>query len=297
MIGNPDAIMRRRRQQLRANGYMPLPLFGKAPPLKEWQKLTVISHDMITLWSKVWPDASNTGCLTRYMPALDLDILNEEAARAIEDLVRERFEERGWFLVRIGKPPKRAIVFRTITPFRKITVPLIAPNGGSDEKIELLCDGQQLVVDGIHPDTGQPYRWFAGEPWRIRRDELPYISEAEAQKLIDDAATLLSNAFGYTRTAAAPKSNGIVPGDGGEAVWKFHLDNIRHGRGLHDSITQLAAALIRSGMQSGAAVHLLAALLELSEASHDERWEARYRYVPRAVDSAVQKYRTLSPQR
>jgi hypothetical protein len=278
-----------RRHQLRANGYMPLPLFGKAPPLKEWQKLTVISRDMITLWGKVWPDAVNTGCLTRLMPALDIDILNEEAARAIEELTRERFEERGWFLVRIGQPPKRAIIFRTIAPFRKITANLTARNGG-EEKLEFLCDGQQLVVDGIHPDTRQRYRWHGGEPWRIRRDELPYISEAEAQKLINDAATLLNTAFGYTRTLAAPKSNGISPGNGGEALWKFHLDNIRAGRGLHDSITQLAAALIKSGMQRGAAVHLLAALLELSEASHDERWDARYRYIPRAIDSAIQKY-------
>ena len=167
---------------------------------------------------------------------------------------------------------------------------MTAPNS-SEEKLEFLCDGQQLVVDGIHPETKQCYRWHGGEPWRIPRDELPYISEAEAQKLIDDAATLLTTAHGYTRPVAAPKSNGARPGGDGEAVWKFHLDNIRAGRGLHDSITQFAAALIKSGMQSGAAVHLLAALLELSEASHHERWEARYRYVPRAVDSAVQKYR------
>jgi Bifunctional DNA primase/polymerase, N-terminal len=86
-----------RRQQLRANGYMPLPLFGKAPPLKDWQKLTLISRDMITLWSKVWPDAINTGVLTRYMPALDIDILNEEAARAIEELTREKYRKGDGF--------------------------------------------------------------------------------------------------------------------------------------------------------------------------------------------------------
>jgi hypothetical protein len=96
---------------------------------------------------------------------------------------------------------------------------------------------------------------------------------------------------GYTHTAAAPKSNGIASGNGGEALWKFHLDNIRHGRALHDSVRELAAMLVKTGMQSGAAVHLLAALLELSETSHDARWEARYREVPRAVDSAVEKYR------
>ena len=190
-----DAIMHR-RLQLRAHGYMPLPLFGKVPPLKEWQKLTVISRDMITLWEKVWPDAINTGCLTRTMPALDIDVRNEEAA----------------------------------------------------------------------------------------------VCEEEAQALINDAATLLTTAHGYTRTVAAPKSNGIRPG-GGEALWKFHFDNICAGRDLHHSINRLAAALIRSGMDKGAAVHLLAALLELSEASHDERWEARYRDMPRAVDTAVKKYR------
>jgi Bifunctional DNA primase/polymerase, N-terminal len=244
-----------RRQQLRANGYMPLPLFGKVPPLKEWQKLTVISRGMIALWEKVWPDAINTGCLTRAMPALDIDIRNEEAARAIEDLTRERFEERGWLLVRIGQPPKRAIIFRTNTPFRKLTVNLTASNG-SAEKLEFLCDGQQVVVDGEHPDTRPPYRWFGGVPWDIAHAELPYLHEHEARALIDDAATLLTTAFGYTRTAAAPKSNGIRPGDGGEALWKYHLDNIRAGRALHDSFRDLAAMLIGSGMEKGALPHI-----------------------------------------
>ena len=41
-------------------------------------------------------------------------------SRAIEELVRERYEERGYVPVRIGKPPKRAIPFRTDEPFTKI---------------------------------------------------------------------------------------------------------------------------------------------------------------------------------
>jgi hypothetical protein len=284
-----DAIMHR-RHKLRTNGYMPLALHGKIPPMKAWQTLTVISADMITLWGKVWPDAVNTGVLTRYTPALDIDIRNEEAARAIEDLAREKYEERGWFLVRIGQPPKRAIIFRTNTPFRKITAPLIAPNGSNDEKIELLGDGQQVVVDGIHPETKQPYRWFGGEPWRYRRDELPYISEDEARALIDDAATLLSTAFGYTRTAAAPKSNGIRPGGGGEARLCMLLDNIRGSRDLHASFRDLAAWLAASGMESGHAKRWLAALGAQIE-PYDQRVESRLRDIPRAIDSAYAKYR------
>jgi Bifunctional DNA primase/polymerase, N-terminal len=292
MTAPVDAVLQR-RLQLRARGYLPIPLFGKVPPLKAWQDYSVISRDMIELWEKVWPNADNTGCLTRYMPALDIDILNEEAARAVEDLAREKFEERGWFLVRIGQAPKRAIIFRTDLPFGKQLINLTAPIG-REEKLEFLCAGQQLVVDGIHPDTKQSYRWFGGEPWHIQHNELPYIHPREVFSFIDNATSLLTNhAFGYTRAAAVPKSSyhhGKTT-NGGEAAWKYHLDNVLHGRALHDSITQLAAALIRSGMDKGAAIHLLAALLELSETSHDARWEARYREVPRAVDSAVEKYR------
>ena len=80
------------------------------------------------------------------MPTLDLDILNEEAARACEDHVREQYEEKGPILVRIGKPPKRAIPFRTIEPFAKFVVNLTAPNG-SEEKIEFL--GRRRAGRGV----------------------------------------------------------------------------------------------------------------------------------------------------
>lgn len=178
------------RLALCAHGYIPLPLYGKQPPvygknnskrgLGDWQLLNGVTHEQIEMWGKTWPDAINTGILTRSTPALDLDILNEEAARAAEDLVREHCEEHGPILVRIGRPPKRALMFRTDEPFAKITVNF---DDGKGEKIEFLCDGQQLVVDGIHPDTKEPYRWFGGEPGQIARGELPHIRGAEAQEL------------------------------------------------------------------------------------------------------------------
>ena len=80
-------------------GYSPIPLYGKEPPvygknnprkgLAGWQKLGDISYEQIELWAKTWPDAVNTGVLTQLVPALDLDILNEEAAVAAEENVRE----------------------------------------------------------------------------------------------------------------------------------------------------------------------------------------------------------------
>src|SRR5262249_14252340 len=105
------------------NGHTCLPLYGKEPPqygknnarrgLAGWQLVSNVTSSQIHMWARVWPDATNTGILTAPTPALDLDLLNELAAIDAEELVRERFGEHGRVLVRIGKPPKRAIPFRT----------------------------------------------------------------------------------------------------------------------------------------------------------------------------------------
>jgi len=108
------------RLQLWANGYAPLPIEGKRPPLKDWQKKTTTNAQEIELWENTYPQATNTGILTQLTPTLDIDITNPEAAEAVEALARERFEERGFMLVRIGQAPKRAILLRTNTPLKKL---------------------------------------------------------------------------------------------------------------------------------------------------------------------------------
>jgi hypothetical protein len=154
------------RLQLLRLGYLPLPLYGKEPPiygknnarkgLSDWPNLRATS-DQVLMWDKQWPDARNSGVITAPVPAFDADITHPEAAQAVEDLVRERYEEAGRLLVRFGKAPKRAIPFRTDEPFEKLTVYLKAPDGSS-QKLEFLCKGQLVVVDGIHPDTDKPWR-------------------------------------------------------------------------------------------------------------------------------------------
>jgi hypothetical protein len=290
-----------RRQQLRDAGYCPLPLFGKVPPTKSktnarkglggWQNLEQVTDEQIAMWAKTWPEARNTGVLTRLTPTLDLDILNEEAARAIEDFVRERYEECGHILVRIGKPPKRAILFRTIEPFAKIVANIVAANA-SAEKIEFLGTGQQVAVFGIHPDTKRPYAWHGGQPGPIVHDDLPYIREEEARQLVDDIVTLLVKDFGYTRAAERPrkprKGNGPTQDTdaAGAADWQYLLDNIREGRALHDSLRDLAAKMVTAGMRPGAVVNQLRALLEGSSAARDDRWRDRYNEIPGLVESA-----------
>ena len=196
------------RRQLLEGGYCPLPLNGKIPVLKAWQKRQETTLDEIALWSRTHSAAENTGILTRLTPAFDIDIRDPDAAAAVENLVCERFEERGRFLVRFGARPKRAILFRTSTPFAKIAVDFVVAAGAPGEKLEFLCDGQQVAVDGLHPDTGRPYEWFGGSPLKVKHDDLPSIAADEAQAVLDDAEDVLAEKFGYRRSPGRPPGNG-----------------------------------------------------------------------------------------
>ena len=97
------------RELLRQRGFSPIPVNGKRPAFDQWQEKTETNTQEIELWEHLFPYAPNTGILTRKTPAIDVDITNPEAAEAVEALARDRFEERGYFLVRIGLPPKKAL--------------------------------------------------------------------------------------------------------------------------------------------------------------------------------------------
>jgi hypothetical protein len=191
------------------HGYTPIPVVGKKPPLEKWQKITGVSRATLEAWDHDWPNASNTGVLTRLVPTLDLDLLSEPAANAAEKLVRERFQSRGRVLVRVGCAPKRAIPFRTTQPFKKLITLFDVPAG---EKIEFLGDGQQFVAHGVHPDTQQDYTWTGGDPSTVAYGDLPEISAAEAQQLQDDITALLVRDFGYVvGVNRSTRANGATP--------------------------------------------------------------------------------------
>jgi hypothetical protein len=284
------------RCNLKASGFPPLPINGKRPPMKDWSALLEASEDVIKTWERAYPYAASTGILTALNPALDVDILNPEACEAVEQLIRARYEEAGRILVRFGARPKFAVLFRTDQPFAKITVNLIAPNGASDEqKLEFLASGQQIVAFGRHVKTGEPYAWFGGEPGTVKREDLPYVDQAQAQQLINDAADLLCADFGYQRAAERPrKSNGATSG---AEDWAVLAENIRKGHALHDSLRDLAAKLVTSGMDVGAAINFLRGMMDKSEVDHDDRWKERRDDIPRLVESAAEKPTAESPPR
>jgi hypothetical protein len=272
------------RLDLHRGGFIPLPLFGKKPAFDDWQKQTQVTEHEIAYWSRACPAAENTGVLTKFTPVLDIDIFSDaEAAEAVAALARERFEEHGDILIRAGNWPKRAIPFRTDAPFAKISVTLTSP-GGKTERLEFLCDGQQAVVHGIHPDTHRPYDWNGAAPGKIARQDLPYIHEYEAQALIDDAAELLCRDFGYQRKEK-PKPKDRNGQGNGTADWSEYLANLED----HGKLAGFAMALLRGGLTDGAAVNLLRTHVEALTNIDADRKARRLKEIPGMVESAREK--------
>jgi hypothetical protein len=232
------------RLALKAHGHSPIPLSGKRPLIDAWPTKLDATDDEIAHWS-----GNNTGILCERTSAFDIDILHEDAVAAVEDLAREWLDDRGTVLVRFGQAPKCAIPFRPSTPFSKFVIHLTDPRTKARHKIEVLGEGQQFVVAGTHPDTHQPYRWHGNyTPWTVHRDDLPELTEANAQDFVEACAELLAHEFGFVRelgNGAAAEAAPDAPLDIAEALAEMRLGG--GAKGIHHTQVRAAASLLRSG--------------------------------------------------
>jgi hypothetical protein len=212
-VGRATAETLIARAKLLDKGFLPIPLFGAEPPvygsrskryhaLTGWQNIEQVSFGELAMWAHTWPDSRNTGAITRRMPTLIIDTLNPDGASAVEDMARDRFEEAGRILVRFGQAPKRAIPFRAQVPFSKLTFAF-----ADEHKLDILGAGQHVVFDGIHPDTRRPCSWFGGTPGEdAAYTDLPLIDAAGARELIESAARMLVDKFGFRTEAPARRA-------------------------------------------------------------------------------------------
>ena len=195
-----------RKKLLRA-GFLPIPCIGKTINITDWPNIIATEAD-IDSWFTRYPDAMNTGLLTRTTPAIDLDVYDPDVAEELELMLFDMIGE-GHTLTRFGQPPKRAVLFQTDTPFKKIRTPVFTSPGSNKENfVEVLGDGQQIIVFGVHPETGKDYSWHGGEPGDVTRADLPVLTEAMARDFIE-RATAVMDAAGWIRKAdSKPQGNG-----------------------------------------------------------------------------------------
>ena len=181
--------------RLVTNGYAILPIGpgtkkpgqfkrGAWTDYSEWNRHTErpTTDVEVTTWSS-WPDCG-IGIVGGAVAAVDIDIVeNAELALQIEQLARARLGDTP--ALRIGRAPKRMLVYRAAQPFRGI----------KRHPLEVLCLGQQFLAYATHPETGAPYVWPDEALADIDISDLPEITAEAAAAFLDEAYALLPEAL------------------------------------------------------------------------------------------------------
>jgi hypothetical protein len=181
--------------RLVTNGYAILPIGpgtkkpgqfkrGAWTDYPEWNRHTerATTDVEVSTWSS-WPDCG-IGIVGGAVAAVDIDIVeNAELALQIEQLARARLGDTP--ALRIGRAPKRMLVYRAAQPFRGI----------KRHPLEILCLGQQFLAYATHPDTGAPYVWPDEALADIDISDLPEITAEAAAAFLDEAYALLPEAL------------------------------------------------------------------------------------------------------
>ena len=84
----------------------------------------------------------------------------------------------------------------------------------SEQAIEILGSGQQIVAYGIHPDTGKSYQWAEPcEPINTHIDDLPVITLSEIRNWLDNLHNFLPDGWNVTKIDGLPQKKGNCSGD------------------------------------------------------------------------------------
>jgi hypothetical protein len=224
---------------------LPITPGTKRPSWPNWSSQTVV-YDETSPWADPKAlDAKGYGAGLRMgldigdetgLVAVDIDTMNPTLAAQIVADVRAFGRFLG-YVTRTGKAPKTMFLFRTkdLAPLKGRKI-----NLGNGEQIELLHAGRQVVVAGIHPDTGKEYTLDTTPlgRWEFRPGSMTPVST-------DDLETLWDT---LTR-----KYHVVVPGSAviaGTATKNELLAEIEAGVSLHDNMCRYTKKLVEDGWTS-----------------------------------------------
>ncbi len=166
--------------ELIANGYRPLPLppRSKRPALPDWTHFDASKHPNLA----EFVDAG-TGLLCGHgVNAFDVDVRHPAAASALREMLLPLFAGSPQ---RIGMAPKFCLFAQAPVGMAKINGrQFLFPGDASPHKVEVLGLGQQVVLWGVHPDTGLPYTWPECDLREVPLASLPKYSADELRALV-----------------------------------------------------------------------------------------------------------------
>jgi hypothetical protein len=264
------------RKRYWANGYRPVAIWnpevrivnaGKRPVGKGWQDAARMTppRDAVNAPN---PQALNTGILCDEVRAVDVDVLEPSV---VEEIIGSVESKLGSSLVRIGRAPKAAIVYRALNPFNKIETSEFTLGQGKAQ-VEILARGQQFVADGTHPETMLPYTWKNGTPEAVPITDLPTISQAQAREIASLAEQVIRSAGGVPLKAKRSGKKGVgffakinqaalenimlwapmlFPKGRAESTGAWRVSSASLGRGLEEDISVHPAGVQDFGEEEG----------------------------------------------
>lgn len=165
----------------------------------DWTEYRATIHDLAE-----WQSSNaGIGLQGRLYPALDLDVDDEELADALQSAAETYLGEAP---TRFGRGARRLLPYaaegltrRAFSFQRRVATPETMPVDGEPPAeavhvVEFLGDGQQYVVEGIHPKTLAPYRWVDGRsPAAIGTKGLTIITAAQVEEFFAQVETLMAS--------------------------------------------------------------------------------------------------------
>ena len=209
------------RLKVLANGWRPLPVAGKAPTPTDWSRYckTAPTDGEVTFWGRSHPGAASTGLAMGAEVAIDLDVVSDPGrAAAVRGIALECFGRTPF--ERVGRAPKTALLYRAgpgvETVHRKAT-------DGSDDGVDVLADGCQVVGFGLHKETHQPYAWTGeASPLDAGPDAAPVITGAQVAEFLERVESVMplhgGSAGGTRKGGGKGSSEEIVCGASGLVV-------------------------------------------------------------------------------
>jgi Primase C terminal 2 (PriCT-2)/AAA domain/Bifunctional DNA primase/polymerase, N-terminal len=194
------AEVQRKRKALVANGYPAVRVrtSDKVPLAANWQH-----GEPLDILLKVTNDAANTGMLCSGLQVVDIDI--DDPAIVVEIVrVMALHLSKGALLRRRKNSPRAAAIFRAEGQPKKRIV------AGEKGKIEILGDGQQLVIDGVHPSGFALYWLQDRSPATVPLVELPVVTEAQIQAFLTACRLVLGAGNSVTSQGNFPPQAAVI---------------------------------------------------------------------------------------
>jgi hypothetical protein len=164
------------------------------------------------------------------------------------------------------------------------------------EALPLLKQARDIATRFVGGDPSakpvcHPLRWPGS--WHRKAEPVMCTIETASPDSEIDLTAAVAALIAACPEQAQPKADGNNSGDPSTGAqgedWPKLVSDIISGASYHGPLRSLASKMLTAKMSDGAAVNLLRAVMASSTGPRDDRWQTRYRGIPRAVSTAREK--------